>query len=150
MLRFRRMDRRLVEDDDIRAELYAELGILPEETLPELSRLPDEILSVFLELLVLSGIVPDDDQFDVVGLRNAVEACVVDDRRLKGIDDVAVRVGRGFLQIFEPVRSTVACICLRRPNLALSPEPVPERRKSNPLRVRHEKKYSKKKRPVST
>ena len=60
----RGMNRGFIEDDDVLAEVDPELGVSPKKAVAELTCLADEIPLVFLELLVLARVVPDDDERD--------------------------------------------------------------------------------------
>ena len=81
------MHGRLVEDEDLAAEVEPELAAEP--GLGQLAGLADEVAVVGLELLLLAGVVGDEDDARLVGGADIVEGSVVDDRGLDAVVPVA-------------------------------------------------------------
>lgn len=79
------VNRSFVEDDYVFPEIDGKFGVAPEKTLAELTCLTDEVSLVFCELLILAGIVPHDDDRDLVVRRDGIEGAVIHDRCFQGV-----------------------------------------------------------------
>ncbi len=136
----RRMYRGFIEDDNVFAKINTQFRILLEKSLAKLSRLPDEIALVAVELLAFSGIVPDDNEANLAGFADVIERFVIDNRVFyriitRGIllGDFPDRLGK---PAFFPPRGF-------KPKGALGFELTSKRSKSRKVRRGHVVNYSK-------
>ena len=127
---------RLVQNDDVLAEIDAEVGVLAKESFAEFSCLTHEVAPVFGELFIFPRVVAHQDETDIVRLPEGVEYSIVHNGRLYRIVGSAVRRRRFCLQCGKPAVISAGRF---KPSIAVFAEFCSESGERPPLSTRHKR-----------